>query len=266
MKTLTLTAALALLAASPLAAQSQDEVLQGALLPGWQEPDGTRMAALHLRLAPEWKTYWRAPGEAGIPPEFDWTGSQNLAAVRPLWPSPEVIVLNGMQSIGYHDELVLPLVITPQDPGKPVKLQLTAHLGICKDICMPASLSLDAALSGQGKSDGRIAAALADAPIGPEAAGVRKVSCATEAIEDGLRIEAHVTMPRQGNPETMVFEVADPSVWVAEAQASRAGSVLTGGTDLVSESAAPFVLDRSGVTITVIGQGHSVEIKGCPAG
>lgn len=266
MKTLTLTAALALLSAAPLAAQSQDDVLQGALLPGWQEPDGTRMAALHLRLAPAWKTYWRAPGEAGIPPDFDWTGSQNLAAIRPLWPSPDVFILNGMQSIGYHDELVLPLEVIPQDPGKPVILQLNAHIGVCENICMPASLTLDAALSGPGKTDGRIAAALADAPISPEAAGVRKVTCATEAIEDGLRIRADVIMPPQGNPETMVFEVADPSVWVAEAQASRAGAVLTGGTDLVSESAAPFMLDRSGVTITVIGQGRSVEIKGCPAG
>ena len=41
--------------------------------PGWQTGAGTRMVALHLRLAPEWKTYWRSPGEAGIPPEFDWS-------------------------------------------------------------------------------------------------------------------------------------------------------------------------------------------------
>lgn len=260
------TLALALCAASPLAAQSQDDVLQGSLLPGWQEPDGRRMAALHLELAPEWKTYWRAPGEAGIPPEFDWSASTNVAAVLLHWPSPEVIELNGMRSIGYHDDLVLPLEVVPADPGQPVDLRLTAFLGVCKDICMPASLTLQAALTGPGTPDGRIASALADGPLTPEAAKVSRVSCATTPIEDGLQIKAHVSLPRQGSPETIVFEVSDPAVWVAEAEASRAGSVLTGVTELVSESSAPFLLDRSGVTITVIGQDRSVEIRGCPAG
>ena len=60
------------LAATPTLAQSQDEVLDGALVSGWQMPNGHRMAALHLRLAPHWKTYWRAPGDAGIPPQFNW--------------------------------------------------------------------------------------------------------------------------------------------------------------------------------------------------
>lgn len=265
MNALSLTAALALLAATPLAAQSQDEVLQGSLLPGWQQADGSRMAALHLELAPHWKTYWRAPGEAGIPPELDWTGSTNLKSVRLLWPSPQVIVLNGMQSIGYLDDLVLPLEITPIDPSKPVELRLQAFLGVCKDICMPASLALQAALEGPGQSDPRIHTALGQAPLTADQAGVSAVACAVDPIDDGLHLKAQITLPRQGDPETMVVEVSDPAVWVAEAEASRAGSVLSGGADMVSENAEPFVLDRSGVTITIIGQGHSVEIKGCPA-
>jgi DsbC/DsbD-like thiol-disulfide interchange protein len=256
---------LVLLTPAPLSAQSQDEVLQAALLPGWQASDGSRMAALHLLLAPEWKTYWRAPGEAGIPPSFDWSASHNLAGIRLHWPSPEVFHLGGMQSIGYHQELVLPVEVLPIDPTQPVELHLKAFLGICKDICLPASLTLEAALSGRGAPDARIDRALSRGPLSADQAGVTRVSCAAEPIEDGLHLKAHVTLPRQGSPETMVFETSDPAVWVAEASASRAGSVLTGGADMVSESAEPFMLDRSGVTITIIGQGRSVEIKGCPA-
>ena len=251
---------------SPAFAQSQDDVLAAALLPGWRMPDGHRMAALHLTLAPHWKTYWRAPSEAGIPPEFDWSGSRNVKAVALHWPSPEVFMLNGMQSIGYLDRLVLPLEVTPVDPALPVELRLRMDLGICKDICMPAALTLQASLSGAGQSDGLIEAALGQAPLSGTEAGLAGLACDVLPIADGLHIQARIGLPRQGEPETVVFEIADKSVWVAAAEASRIGAVLTAGSDLVGQSGEPFALERSGVTVTVIGQGHSVEIQGCPAG
>lgn len=253
------------LTASPALALTQDDVLQARLVPGWRMENGHQMAALELTLAPHWKTYWRAPGQTGIPPEFNWSGSQNLMGVILHWPSPEVIVLNGMQSIGYLDQLVLPVEIIPIDPSQPVDLKLAATLGICKDICLPATLALQVDLSGNGQSVPMIDAALADGPVTGAAAGVTNLTCAVEPIEDGLRLQANLTMPRQGRPETMVVELSDPGVWVAEATTTRSGGVLTGIADLVPNRSAPFVLDRSGVTVTVIGQDHSVEIKGCPA-
>ena len=258
-----LTAALAL--TTPAFAQSQDDVLDAALLPGWQIEGGQRMAALQLTLAPQWKTYWRAPGEAGIPPGFDWTGSRNLGGVVLHWPSPEVIVLNGLQSIGYHDQLVLPLEVTARDPSQPVELRLTMTLGICKDICMPATVTLHSSLSGAGQSDPLIATALAHGPISAEAAGLAGISCDVTPIDDGLHIAARMTLPQVGAPETVVFETRDKSVWVATATAQRDGGVLRAETDLVPADGAPFALDRSAVTVTVIGQGKSVEIHGCPA-
>ena len=260
------TCLIALLAlSSPAFAQSQDEVLDAALLPGWQMPDGQRMAALHLTLAPHWKTYWRAPGEAGIPPTFDWTGSRNVGAVALHWPSPAVIMLNGMQSIGYHDQLVLPLEVTPQDPGQPVDLRLRMELGICKDICMPATLTLHASLSGAGQDNPLIVTALASGPISAAAAGLTGMECDVLPIDDGLHIAARISLPRQGDAETVVFETADTSIWVDQATAQRDGAVLRAATDLVATKGEPFALDRSAVTVTVIGQGRSVEIKGCPA-
>ena len=52
------------------------------LLPGRAEAEGARMAGLVLDVTPEWKTYWRNPGAAGIPPQFDWSRSRNLGAVE----------------------------------------------------------------------------------------------------------------------------------------------------------------------------------------
>jgi DsbC/DsbD-like thiol-disulfide interchange protein len=110
--------------AAPAAAQAlPPQIVHAELRPGWQTEDGTHLAALHLRLAEGWKTYWRVPGDAGIVPQFDWSRSQNTASVRARWPRPMIFSQNGYRSIGYEGELVLPLEVVPQQAGKPVALQ-----------------------------------------------------------------------------------------------------------------------------------------------
>ena len=248
---------------SPALAESQQDVLAATLLPGWQMASGHYMAGLDMTLAPQWKTYWRAPGETGIPPQFDWTGSQNVAAIRLHWPTPQVFTLNGMTSIGYHDALLLPVEVTPTDPTKPVALHLQMQLGICKDICLPAALDLTQPLG--GISDARIVAALQQGPIPAAKAGLSQITCKITPIADGLHLSAQIKLPAQGAPETVVFETADKTVWVAGATTTRDGRILTAATDFVPANGAPFALQRSGITVTIIGQTHSVEITGCPA-
>src|SRR3546814_17092667 len=58
---------------------------------------GNGSIGLRVRLAPGWKFYWRTPGEGGVPPQFDWTGSQNLKAAQMVWPAPHRI------NIGHAD-------------------------------------------------------------------------------------------------------------------------------------------------------------------
>ncbi|TKA98239.1 hypothetical protein FAZ78_02045, partial [Cereibacter changlensis] len=152
--------ALSLALPIPAAATTQDEILRAAVLPGWRSDSGTHIAALRLTLAPGWKTYWRSPGDAGIPPLFDWAGSENVRSVRFHWPRPHVFDLNGMQSIGYKGELVLPLEVTAIDASQPIRLRANVELGVCRDICVPAALTLDAALPMQGAADAVIDAAL----------------------------------------------------------------------------------------------------------
>lgn len=255
------------LALAPGAGQAttQNDVVSAVLLGGWQQGDGSHMAALRIDLAPGWKTYWRSPGEAGIPPSFDWSGSDNLASVQPLWPAPSVFYLNGMRSIGYHDQLVLPLQITARDPSRPVTLNARIDLGICRDICLPATLTVAASLTPPGANDPAIRASLAAMPHKGAEAGLRSASCVVEPISDGLRITATLALPRQGRDEVVAFETADPSIWVAESRAERRGEHLVATTDLVPPSGRPFALDRSGMTLTVLSDRGAVEIDGCPA-
>jgi DsbC/DsbD-like thiol-disulfide interchange protein len=110
----------ALTLAGPLAARSPDDMVRISVLPGWRDADGTHMAALRFEMAEGWKTYWRAPGEAGIPPRFDWRGSRNLGAVEILWPTPQQTTTNGMRTIGYEHDLILPVRLTPARAGEPI--------------------------------------------------------------------------------------------------------------------------------------------------
>ena len=258
-------AALALLLAAPALATTQDDVLSATLRPGWQTENGSHMAALDLTLAPGWKTYWRSPGDAGIPPRFDWSGSENVKSVRLHWPAPQVFQTNGMQTIGYHDRLVLPVEITPKDPGKPIRLKVRMELGVCDEICLPAALDLAADLATPGAADPSIRAALARRATTAEEAGITGVSCQVDPIADGLRLTARLDLPDPGLTEVVAFETADHAVWVAAAVTERQGGELVAMTELVPPNGAPFALDRSKVTMTILAAGGAVEVKGCPA-
>jgi DsbC/DsbD-like thiol-disulfide interchange protein len=128
-----LVGALSVSGASAARAQNlhPSDVVQAELLTGWRTSDGTHIAALRLNLAEGWKTYWRVPGNAGIPPQLDWSGSQNVASVQTHWPQPAVFEQNGMYSIGYHDELVLPIEFTPIRADLPMAPVDTRGLAWC---------------------------------------------------------------------------------------------------------------------------------------
>ncbi len=259
------TLALGCLAASPALATTQEDVLSARLRPGWQMESGTHMAAVELDLAPGWKTYWRSPGDAGIPPSFDWSGSRNVRSVHIHWPAPVVFEANGFQTIGYHEKLLLPVEVEPVDPALPVRLSVDMELGVCDEICMPASLSLQAELDTPGAADPGIQSALAARAIPAREAGVSRVACTVDPIDDGLRLTARVRLPDPGLAEVVAFETGDPSVWVAEAVSQREGGELVSVTELVAPSGTPFALDRSDVTLTILAGGEAVEVRGCPA-
>ena len=107
-------------------------------------------AGVEIKLTRGWHTYWRYPGDAGVPPRFDWRGSENLAGVEVLWPAPERILAGGSISIGYERDVIFPLRIRPADPARPVKLALKLEYAVCEKLCVPAEarVRLDVPASG----------------------------------------------------------------------------------------------------------------------
>lgn len=253
-------------ALQPAVAQtSLQEIVQISVLDGGKTARDTHHAALRLTLADGWKTYWRAPGDAGIPPSLSWDGSRNVAATSVTWPTPVVFDQAGYRSVGYVDQLVLPVEITPRRAGQAITLKGRIEIGVCAEICVPAAFEFSQTLNPDAGRNPAIAAALAARPFSEAEAGVRSATCALRPTEDGLRITAEIAVPSTGGPEFAVFEPDNPKIWSSQARVSRKGGVLTATSDLVHVDGAPYALDRSAMRITIIGQRHAVDIRGCSA-
>jgi len=123
-------------------------------------------AGIEIHLDQGWKTYWRYPGDSGVPPKLDFSGSENVKAVSTLWPAPERFADGaGGFSVGYHGDVVLPLQIVPDDPSKPSSLHLKLSYAVCGKLCVPAEAQLALTLSGRpGAKEPILAAAEARVP------------------------------------------------------------------------------------------------------
>jgi DsbC/DsbD-like thiol-disulfide interchange protein len=98
---------------------------------------------IEIRLARGWHTYWRYPGDAGVPPRFDWSGSENLASIEVLWPAPELMLeKGGVKTVGYSDAVIFPLRARATDPARAVKLNLHLQFAVCEKLCIPAEARL----------------------------------------------------------------------------------------------------------------------------
>jgi DsbC/DsbD-like thiol-disulfide interchange protein len=102
------------------------------------------LGGIAVQLDPGWKTYWRTSGDSGVPPRFDFSKSDNIEAVTVLWPAPMKFDDGaGGFSLGYHDQVVLPLRIVPKSNDKPVTLRANIAYAVCEKICIPVEASTE---------------------------------------------------------------------------------------------------------------------------
>jgi suppressor for copper-sensitivity B len=133
-------------------------------------------AGLEFRFAKGWHGYWRTPGDAGIPPMVDWSGSDNIARDEITWPAPSRLVIEDLQNSVYANHVVLPVKLFLQRAGAAVQIKASIAYAACSDICVPyqAELKLLVPLGAGGVSAeaALIDAARATVPGTPAAAGI----------------------------------------------------------------------------------------------
>lgn len=239
--------------------------LSTALLVGERRADGTREAGLVIDVAPGWKTYWRNPGEAGVPPRFDWSGSENLAEVRIRWPRPIAFESFGMRTLGYSGRVVLPLTLVPEQAEDPVALGLDAEFGVCRDICLfeQARLARDIAPAAPA-DDGAarlLAAAEASVPPPGREAGVRVLACRIAGAGADRDFSARLALPEAAGEPIVVLEGA-AETWFRGQSVERTPGRLE-ITATLSTAAPGTWVSRDDVRITLLAPGFAADVEGC---
>ena len=226
-----------------LAAKSQARLIAG----------GADLAGFEIALAPGTITYWRDPGDAGLPPTLDFSASDNIASVEPEFPAPKRIKeADGGEAFGYDGGVVFPLRIKPGDPAKPMTLKLNADFAVCEKVCLPAKARLTLTLPADGKSPyaSAIDAALAAVPraVQPKNFGLLEALGA-----DSWRLCSAL---QEGAPRDLFVE-APEGWWLkttpAQADGGRDCFTLTIG-DKPKDAALPIAL-----RLTLTGGGGAME-------
>ncbi len=101
---------------------------------GQDAGDGRVRAMLDIDLKPGWKTYWREPGESGIPPTITVRPAAS-AKVAFEFPAPEHVSDPYGGFTGYAEPVRLPVML-PSGAS-----EAEVFLGVCQQVCIPVSAS-----------------------------------------------------------------------------------------------------------------------------
>lgn len=216
---------------------------------------GVYHAGVEIRLDPKTITYWRTPGEAGVPPVFDFSASVNVAKADVLYPVPKRLSeAGGVEAFGYVDTVIFPILVTPKDASQPVHLEMELAYAACEKICVPAQAhaSLDLRLAG-GISSGAIGQAEAAVPV-ILAAGAAGFS--VKARAPGSKAGWTISVPGTTLAARDVF-VEGLEGWFFDSKPGAAP-----GEFEIELADAPKGADlpRIPVTLTFTGAGRAVEI------
>ena len=173
---------------------------------------------LQLAHQPEWHTYWKNPGDSGLPTELQWQLPAGLTAGDIGWPAPRKIDIGRLSNYGYEGTVLLPVPVTVAPDFKPpatltggaapLELRLKAVWLVCHKECIPEEGEFALRLPAQGSTAlhaGDFAAAFAAQPVpldAPAAAGIEGDTLA-------LRVEG---LPPSTRGQTLGFYPETPDL------------------------------------------------------
>lgn len=241
----------------------QDSHSAFRLIAGTNKPGAARLrAGVEITMAPGWHTYWRYPGDSGVPPRFDFSGSENLAGAKVRYPAPHLYTDETGNTLGYKSSVTFPLEVTPKDKSKAVTLHLKLDYAVCAKLCVPAQGSAELTLApGASAQDATLAAAEARVPkkVSAAQAGLR-----VKRVSDGAKPLVMVDLKAPASEKMQVFVEGPTPDWAlpipkpvpqAPAGHRQFAFVLDGLPPGVSPK-GPFEL-----TFTVVEGGRPIEVK-----
>src|SRR4051794_9983792 len=167
------------------------------------------LGGIAFQLQPGWHTYWRNPGDSGVPPRFDFSKSDNLETVTVLWPAPVKFDDGaGGTALGYGKQVLLPLRIVAKNTDRPVTLRADISYAVCEKICIPVEASAELAFNSVVSSEDSALFAALDAVPKPASIGDPHPLTIRGIKRDGKTVLVDVAAPE---PETVDLFVEGPT-------------------------------------------------------
>ena len=233
------------------------------ILEGWKKSDGSIVYGLKISLNEGWKTYWHTPGPMGLKPQFDFDSSLNIDSLNILWPSPKVFGSSGFESIGYENEVILPIIIQAKVNSDPISLKIKGRIGICYDVCVPIEFETQSELKSVSKDiNTDLLAALANLPLSPSDLDKNKARCTITFGPTGFKIEADIPYLEKEN-SNIFFSIKGYSdaVNIEQPKQFTPGKIISASGDWYD---TPYVKISSDlITITQINVDQVIEQEGC---
>ncbi|MGH6664356.1 MAG: protein-disulfide reductase DsbD domain-containing protein [Pseudolabrys sp.] len=224
--------------------------------------DGLR-AGIEIKMQPGWHTYWRYPGDSGVPPRFSFSGSDNVASVKVLFPAPHAFTDEAGTTIGYKENVIFPLRVFPRNKDKPVALHLKVDYAVCEKLCVPVEARAELTLPGDASAtDAALSAAEARVPK-PETAAAAGLT-AKIASDDKIKPLVFVDLAAATGQKVEVFVEGPTAEWALPipkpSQGAPPGHQYFGfeldGLPPGVAPKAPFEL-----TFTIVKGGQATEVK-----
>ena len=111
-----------------------------------QDKPSRMLLGLNVNLSPGWKIYWKNPGEAGLPPILDTKKTKNINSAELLFPNPKRFVFFGIETFGYDNQVIFPIIIDKIQQEKDVSGFLELNAQVCSEICVPVRYNFDLSL------------------------------------------------------------------------------------------------------------------------
>lgn len=218
---------------------------------------GQLSAGLQIVLDPGWKTYWRSPGSSGLPPQLDFSESQNVSAVEVSFPTPITFTDGGGLTSGYKGEVIFPVTVQTPFPQRDVVLKVQGLLGVCDEICIPMQFSMQLTDKASGSSSFEAAQVLARAKA--SLPGKASDTMQVLSVKPGIgMLEVRATVP-DGSKEATLF-LEGPSAWYLTA--AKADSIDNGEARFFIEipsSVEPSTAVGRSLRATLVVDGKGVE-------
>lgn len=175
----------------------------------WNPQTNTIDGVIDVKLNPGWTTYWRHPGEAGIPPTFDFSKSQGVIVDQPDFPVPVAKIANGLTTIVYHDHVSFPFSAHPVITPMTGTLRLSLLMGVCEVICIPATADLALDLHKVSAADPIVASEIYQAKSKVPGFFDSGIKIKSALLDSGRKLNVSVEVPR-GAKELLLFSETKP--------------------------------------------------------